>query len=378
MSTRNSIIRTTVAVVATSALAVAIGCNKTETTNTKAPAPAADKMTTDTMTIPAPTAPTIPTQPERDPATVLVTVGGEKLTVGEVEKQLAPMMAQAGGDPRMASMKGRFYQQAAERFVIRSLLTQEADKRKIAVNDGDVTEAMSMITNRLPAGMTLDDALARDGISTAQFRSNLTAELRIKKLVETEVPTNTAVSDQEVADFYAQQKERFTAPESVAARHILIKSDKSDNEAVRAEKKAKVDGLRKQLVEGADFAKLAKENSDCPSKERGGDLGTFGRGQMVKPFEDAAFGQATNVIGPVVETDFGYHIIQVTAHKQAGTTSLAEVKPRLAEYLKQKKQMQAFETFLSGLKSKAEIVYDDSVKPQPRDAGMMQQDADEQ
>lgn len=366
MSTKTAMMKTTLSLIAVSVWA-AVGCSKQEAAVPSAPATktaavkpaAADKAL-------AP----VPAQPARDPATVLASVDGAKLTLGEVEKQLAPMMAQMGSDPRMAAMKGRYYQQAVDRFVIRTVLAGEAARRKIDVADADVTDAMGTITNRLPPGVTLEEALTRDGVSLAQFRSNLVDEIRIKKLVEAEVPTNQVVSDKEVESFYQQQKERFAAPEQVAARHILIKTDKGDSETVIAEKKAKADTLRKQLVDGADFAKLARENSDCPSKERGGDLGLFGRGQMVKPFEEAAFGQATNAIGPVVQTDFGYHIIQVTEHKQAGTTSLAEVKPRLAEYLKQKKQMESFETFLAGLKSKSKIEYDDSVKPKPAAAGM--------
>jgi len=268
-------------------------------------------------------------------------------------------------------MKDRFYQQVVDRFVIRTVLAAEADRLKIAVTPADVDAAIVTITNRLPEGLTLDAALARDGMSIEQFRSNLTAELRIKAYVESQVPTNVAVSDKEIEDFYAEQKDRFAVPETVTARHILLKVEKGASDQVRSEKKAKAEALRKQLVEGADFAALARENSDCPSKERGGDLGSFGRGQMVKPFEEAAFSQATNAIGPVVETDFGYHIIQVTGRQAAGTTALAEVKDRLADHLKQKKQMATFETLMTALKGKATITYDDSVKPQPRDAAGM-------
>jgi peptidyl-prolyl cis-trans isomerase C len=363
-------------VIAAGLVAVAVGCNKKDAATAKESA-----MTPSAGTLSAPAkdataeasmpAMAVPAQPARDPATVLVTVNGTTLTVGEVEKQLAPMMAQMGGDPRMAAMKDRFYQQVVDRFVIRTVLAAEADRLKIAVTPADVDEAVSMITNRLPAGLTLEAALARDGISTEQFRSNLTAELRIKDYVESQVPTNVAVSDQEIADFYAQEKERFAVPETVTARHILLKVDKGVTDQVRGEKKAKAEALRKQLVEGADFAALARENSDCPSKERGGDLGSFGRGQMVKPFEEAAFSQATNAVGPVVETDFGYHIIQVTDRHAAGTTSLEEVKDRLTDHLKQKKQMAAFDTLMTSLKGKATITYDDSVKPQPRGEGVM-------
>jgi parvulin-like peptidyl-prolyl isomerase len=80
----------------------------------------------------------------------------------------------------------------------------------------------------------------------------------------------------------------------------------------KAEAQQQINDLAKQLASGASFAELAKAHSDCPSSRRGGDLGQFGRGQMVKPFEDAAFGMEIGQVSGVVETDFGYHLIQRT------------------------------------------------------------------
>jgi peptidyl-prolyl cis-trans isomerase C len=200
------------------------------------------------------------------------------------------------------------------------------------------------------------------GIS--ELRSNLVGELRIKQLVESEVPTNTVPSDAEVAAFYESRKDQFTTQESVEARHILVKVESTDDAKTKAEKQAKAEALHKQLTDGADFEKVAKENSDCPSKERGGNLGSFQRGQMVKAFEDAAFSQELNAIGPVLETMFGYHIIQVLSHKTAGTNALEDVKDRLVEALKQNKQMESFEQFLAKLKKDAKITYAEGFTPQ--------------
>jgi len=303
--------------------------------------------------------------PAVDPAAVLVEVDGSKLTVGEADKQitamLGPQAAGLGAD-RMAALMGRFRQQVAERFVMRTLLDQEAARRKIVVPDSEVQAAVAVIEKRMPEGMTLAKALEGEGISESQFRSNLVNELRIKLLVESEVPTNMVVSDAEVAKAYEADKDRFVQSESAQARHILIKVEPTDDAAAKTAKKTKAESLQKQLAAGADFEKLAKENSDCPSKERGGDLGSFQRGQMVKPFEDAAFSQTVNQIGPVVETTFGYHIVQVTGRSEAKTNTLDEVKVRLGEHLKQRKQMEQFESFVAKLKGQAKIAYSDLVK----------------
>jgi len=101
---------------------------------------------------------------------------------------------------------------------------------------------------------------------------------------------------------------------------------------------------------------VAKEKSDCPSKERGGDLGTFTRGQMIKKFEDAAFKQKKGEIGPVVETEFGWHIIQVLDHTPERIQELTEeVRVSIARYLEKQKKYMALNNLLVRLKDKAKI-----------------------
>lgn len=103
--------------------------------------------------------------------------------------------------------------------------------------------------------------------------------------------------------------------ETVRASHILLMyqgSMRSTASRSKGEAQQKIQELATQLQSGGDFAELARAYSDCPSKAKGGDLGTFGRGQMVGPFETAAFGLPVGGTSGVVETDFGYHIIQRT------------------------------------------------------------------
>jgi peptidyl-prolyl cis-trans isomerase C len=143
----------------------------------------------------------------------------------------------------------------------------------------------------------------------------------------------------------------------VHARHILVASDSKDDEKTKAQKQAKAEAIRKRVAAGEDFAKAAAQESDCPSKEKGGDLGTFNRGQMVKAFEDAAFAQAPKAVGPVVKTDFGFHIIQVLEHNAAETVKLdTEMKKKISSYMERQKQEEAFGTMMKRLKSGANIV----------------------
>jgi len=142
------------------------------------------------------------------------------------------------------------------------------------------------------------------------------------------------VSDAQLRAAYAASMDSFRTPERVKVRHILLMTQgKSD-----AEKKAalaKAEDLLKQLKGGADFAELAKKNSQDPgSAQNGGDLGFIVRGQTVEPFEKFAFSAKPNEISNVITTEYGYHIIQVLQKEPARVKPFDEVKDSIAEQLK--------------------------------------------
>ena len=142
-------------------------------------------------------------------------------------------------------------------------------------------------------------------------------------------------SDKEVEDFYKRNAAtRFNHPDEVHARHILIEVDAGATDKEKAAAKAKALDVLKQAQSGGDFAKLAAKYSDDPSnKMQGGDLGTFGRGQMIKPFEDAVFAMKPGQI-TMVETHYGFHVVKLDEFKPAHTDTLAEAKPKIIEELR--------------------------------------------
>ena len=147
---------------------------------------------------------------------------------------------------------------------------------------------------------------------------------------------NIVPTDKEIAAFYKEKLNTlFSYPERVRAQHILIAVTPDASAKSRQEAKAKAEKVLEQLKKGGDFAKLAAEYSDDPgSRDHGGDLGFFERGQMIKPFEDAAFSLKPGQLSGVVETRFGYHIIKVNEVKPAHTDTLAQAKPRIVESLR--------------------------------------------
>jgi peptidyl-prolyl cis-trans isomerase D len=140
-------------------------------------------------------------------------------------------------------------------------------------------------------------------------------------------PQVQAYYDEHVAD-------RFTSEEKVRARHILVKTDAGADDAKKAEARKKAEGLLARAKGGADFAELARKQSDDPgSATKGGDLGLFSRGQMVPPFEAAAFALEPGQLSEVVESPFGFHVIKVEEKKPAGARPLAEVRDEIVKTL---------------------------------------------
>ncbi len=149
------------------------------------------------------------------------------------------------------------------------------------------------------------------------------------------------VKDDDVAEYYALHKEdKFTEPEQVRARHILIKVAADAGADAKAAARKKTEELLAKVKAGADFAALAKESSEDPgSAANGGDLGLFLRGRMTPAFEEAAFALQAGGVSDVVETPFGFHVIKVEEHRPGGVKPLEAVHDEIADSLKQERSL---------------------------------------
>jgi peptidyl-prolyl cis-trans isomerase C len=262
-----------------------------------------------------------------------VEVNGKKLTWRQAETEISNRLAAVSGQAsaeQLQMLHRQTMQRFVNQFILRTLLLDEAERRKIEVTREDQDKA--------PA------AMKSGPLGEERRPEDVIADIRINKLLENCVTNDVSVSEEEITAFR-------TLPENVQARHILIRVAEGDSDQAKGEKKARIEQIRKELLAGADFSEMAGKHSDCPSRQQGGYLGSFPRGQMVKPFEDAAFSQEPDAIGPVVETKFGYHIIQVLAHNKPADFA----REKVVEILKARKQQVARQSFVEGLAEKADI-----------------------
>ena len=171
----------------------------------------------------------------------------------------------------------------------------------------------------------------KDPANALQFQAPEQASVEYVVLDLDTLKKGISVSEEDLRKYYAENEQRYTTPQERRASHILIKAEKSAPQADRAKAKAKAEALLAELKKNpAAFAELARKNSEDPgSADKGGDLDFFGRGAMVKPFEDAAFALKPDEVSGVVESDFGYHIIKLAAVKGGEKRSFESVRAEL-------------------------------------------------
>jgi peptidyl-prolyl cis-trans isomerase C len=291
---------------------------------------------------------------------VVATVEGEKITHGEIMQgvQMNLMQKSKRVPPQQLSqMYGQIYQNVTDTLVANILLTKAAAKSSLAINDAELDKEIALIEANAPEGSSLKDALAENKIEYSEWKDDLRKQMLVRKLVDEKTASVEAASATEIATFYQENADSFKIPETVAASHILLAFTPEDTAATKAQKKKDLEKIRADILAGGDFAAIAAEKSDCPSKKQGGSLGKFARGQMVPEFEAAAFSQEIDKVGDVVETQFGYHLIKTTKHEQAGVRSLADVKDQLQDYLTGKKKQEALLAYIEELKAKANIEF---------------------
>jgi peptidyl-prolyl cis-trans isomerase D len=191
-------------------------------------------------------------------------------------------------------------------------------------------------------------------------------QIRVEYLVldKASLAAGIVVSDKEVADYYAANAAKFGRPEQRSASHILIAVDKNADAATRAKAKAKATELAQVLQKSPErFAELARTESQDPgSAAQDGSLGSFARGMMVKPFEDAVFGMKPNEIRGPVESDFGYHIIRLDGIQPAKVAPLNEVH---AEVVDELRKQQAQKVFAGMADNFGNLVYENAQSLQP-------------
>ena len=298
-------------------------------------------------------------QDDLDADAVAVRIDGQDITNRQVSEEQGRLLQQLGGrmDPQqLGAMKDVIRQQALDNLINRTLLEKAIADAGVTTTPEEVDARMAEVKASFGSEQDFIDRLAMMGMTEDLVRSEMETALKVEKLLVGRQDTSP-ISEDAIRSYYNENKQRFEQPERVQASHVLIKVDAGATEAMKNVARTDAERVLGELRGGADFAQVASQNSDCPSKERGGDLGYFEQGRMVKPFEDVAFNLKIGEISDVVETQFGYHIIKVTDRQDARTIPFDEAKDGIAAFLEGQRNQRTLETYTEELRSAATIEY---------------------
>jgi peptidyl-prolyl cis-trans isomerase C len=308
-----------------------------------------------------------------DPNSVAVTVNGNSITEGEVNKIVDMQLAGIAerGPKRspefMEQYRKILRQDTLDALIVSRLLDEKVKEAKITVTDEEIDNRLKEIATAQQLSVEDFKKKVQDyGQNFDDLKGQLQKGLAYQKLMETQSGGKVTVAEEDAKKFYDENQKRFEMPEQVRASHLLIRPDpNADPNQAKAAAKAKIQDLLTKVKAGGDFAQLAKENSACPSSANGGDLGFKPRGQWELAFEKAAFELQPGQISDIVETLYGYHIIKVTERKAASLMPFEQIKDRIINQLTQRKRSELASQYVQQLRTNAKIVYPPGKEPKP-------------
>lgn len=357
-----------------SLIVIGAACSKQET---PAPAPSTpEPNATSEPSMPTPSGVPEPVAAPNatEPNAVVATVNGEVITEAQLN---AGIDYYVRSDPQVAMLPPQYASQirsvlrprVLDTLVGQTLMKQEAKAAGIEVSDEEVMATLEQTAAAQDPPLTIDQfkqMLAAQGGDFNEILDSFREGLLLEKFATEKFADQLEITEGEARAYYDEHIEDFNQPEVVQVSHIMLghtasADPNSDPNKIKAEE------LLAEIRGGADFAQVAMDNStDQGSKMRGGRLGYLQRGPMAGPFEDAAFALEPNEVSDVVETQYGFHIIKVTDHRDAGITPFDEVKARIIQVLEQQRRSDLVNQYVNTLKETATIEYPaDSNAPAP-------------
>ena len=287
-----------------------------------------------------------------------ITINGQPLPPEAIEFELGRLVkfyCQHMPEEQVRAQLPALREHAVEQAIGARLLFDEAARLNISVPDADVDERLAQMKKQVGGAKKFEALLAQQKLTEAGLREQIRSGRRVDMLVEQVVAAIPDPTEEEMRAHFASHQDEYARPERAQAQHILV-SPAGKDEAARTAAKAKIEEIRARVQAGGKFADEAAAHSECPSgREAGGSLGWFGRGMMVPAFDEAAFGMKVGELSGIIETQFGYHIIQKTGHEEETAASFEDVRDAIRDFLRHAARGAALSAHVAELKAKAKI-----------------------
>lgn len=283
-----------------------------------------------------------------DPNTVAM-VNGEIISREDFSHELRRNLSSVDPvEPRSPEQIEPVRRALLDELIDRTLLLQAARRVNIVIPPEEIDRRVMQIGGEYPAG-GLDEMLAQSGLTMADFKLKTAGLLAIEKLFDEHVYPRVAVTEEEIRQYFEENKDKFHEPEKVRVQQIVVKSIE---EARR---------LQQLLRQGKKFPDLARKYSLTPDAKVGGDLGFFARGQMPAEFDEVAFRLGVGQVSDVVATDYGFHLVKVLERRPAQKRELTEARKDVEEKILTLKRAEAQRSYVARLRSEAAITINEPV-----------------
>ncbi len=268
----------------------------------------------------------------------LVKFYAEYISAEEIRKQLDTLRAKA-----------------KEQAIGAKLLIMEAARLDIKVPQDDINKRLDAMIKNAGGRERFDNLLRQRGLTEDTVRHSIEQGRKVDLLVERITQVVSEPTEQELVEHYKLHSKEYRKPERAQARHILVSFDPGQP-SDRQTALSRAGEIRQRIVDGADFADEAAAHSNCPSgKKSAGSLGWISRGMTVPEFDRVVFSMKVGELSEVVETSLGFHIINKTAHENAGDSDFDEVREKIREFLRHSHRGEALTAYVNELKQKAVI-----------------------
>ncbi|HVO22521.1 MAG TPA: peptidylprolyl isomerase [Candidatus Margulisiibacteriota bacterium] len=293
-------------------------------------------------------------QPMRD-EDVVARVNGTAIYRKQVKDVVQGILLMQDKEPDPGSV-AQLANEALDSLIALELLYQESQTRGIKVSDADVDAEINRSKKQFPDAQSFQAAMKARSMTENDLRRDTRKTMAVSRFLEGGIWKNVTVPPEQIKSFYDSNKDSFQHPEQIRVSHILVRVPEAAGAAERAAAKQRASALLDQLKAGADFAALArKESQDASSAAQGGDLGFLAKGEMDSAFEKYAFALKPGQLSDLVTTPYGFDIIKVTERRGAGYTPLPEVEEQIRALLEKSERQKRQADLVAELRKKAKV-----------------------
>jgi len=259
------------------------------------------------------------------------------------------------GKPLSCEQVSLIRREVLESMIRRELLYQTARKSGIKPDENAINKDINSLKQQFSGETEYKNELSRRGINEEVLRARMIRNSLVQKYMDKEFTDKVNVTDKEIQDYYQKNIDLFKQPFQMRVNQIFIQSDSKGGDSRKKELRGKAEKILKNLKDDQDFADLAREYSDGPTKNKGGDLGYLRKGQLEKQFESKIFALKKGEITDVIETEYGFHIFKVTDIKPETILAYENVKEKVKKFLVDEKTKQEADKYARKLREKTDV-----------------------